>query len=240
MVAAKLKIEPGDAPLYIVANNLRGMIWHISGATERVERFVTDSSNTAVYGLAKERIVFMGRRCLRGTLERACAKRELHNAALEEILGRPFDHFIGGRKMTEVSIPSGKMPKFPDPALVDYYAVSPPGRPDRVPLVLWFSFHKYFPGGVIELELDDVVSDLPLERHEILPGKAGLIQLIAAGKVSLLPNGRYRLEVPIKRLPDQLYHLTFELPDGIPMPEGSIRDLKFYTPRGLCRGRICP
>jgi hypothetical protein len=81
---------------------------------------------------------------------------------------------------------------------------------------------RYSPGGVIAIDPGRVVASLPVERYEVLPEEAGLVQLLEARKLAQNRTGEYLIKKKI-RFPADLYGahaVRFLLLRGVEPPDG--------------------
>jgi Ca2+-binding EF-hand superfamily protein len=78
------------------------------------------------------------------------------------------------------------------------------------------------PGGVVDIDPAAVVSNKPAERYQVLPGIAGLQQLVESGAVSQNGRDEYLIRQKI-RLPPELHGaVKFLLLRGVPAPDGEV------------------
>lgn len=193
--AAHIDIEKGDGPLYIVATSFEAMVWHVTGETSRVAKFVAMSTQAtsngtnraAVGGLSKDRVaVAAAANCLR-YFDNAKSSEGLRAAGeMKGLIGRAADDVVASYGMGKVSLPSGIQnpdAKFPITRLI---SKSGPAT------AMWRESLRYAPGGVADLEVDKIVSPLPVEAYEVLPQQAGLAQLIEEGALEVVGSRRVR------------------------------------------------
>src|SRR5205823_10784421 len=96
-------------------------------------------------------------------------------AAVERATGRPPQFFVAGEAVGTVRLPSGAVSKIersnpdgPVPAGFD-------------PTIYRQEFLTYYPGGVVTIQPESVVSAAKAVRYDVLPGGAGLAQLVGSG-----------------------------------------------------------
>lgn len=85
-------------------------------------------------------------------------------------------------------------------------------------------FRRFNPGGVADIQADQVLAPGLVEDYVVLPGHAGLLQLMNEGRIERLLDGIYLIKKPIARFPAGLTgsgSVTFMLGKGVPMPAGS-------------------
>jgi hypothetical protein len=81
---------------------------------------------------------------------------------------------------------------------------------------------RYYPGGVVEVDPEKVVSSRPVERYDILPNQVGLLQLVQVGALSRNRGGEFLIRKKI-RFPAELHgghSARFLLLRGVPEPDG--------------------
>jgi hypothetical protein len=105
-------------------------------------------------------------------------------------------------------------------------------------------FARYHPAGVVRIDAAAVVANQPAASYEVLPGAAGLIQLMESGAIEKNNRGEFLVKRKI-RYPAGLPGLTdakFLILKGVPMPDGdpgSSVVASEDTGDLVCRGR-CP
>jgi hypothetical protein len=75
---------------------------------------------------------------------------------------------------------------------------------------------------VIELDPRRVVASLPVDRYQVLPQAAGLLQLVRSGALAQNRNGEYLIKQKM-RFPAELtgsHSVQFLLLRGVPLPDG--------------------
>lgn len=193
--SAHVEIEKGDEPLYIVATSFEAMVWHVTGETNRVAKFVaismqaaTNGTNrAAVSGMAKDRVaVAAAANCLRYFNDAKSSEGLRAAGEVKGLLGRAADDVVASYGMGKVSLPSGIQnpdAKFP---MTRILPKSGPGA------VMWRESLRYAPGGVADLDADKVVSPLAVKAYEVLPQQAGLAQLLDEGALEAVGSQRVR------------------------------------------------
>src|SRR5262249_47418876 len=78
------------------------------------------------------------------------------------------------------------------------------------------------PGGVVDVDENAVVSGLPVARYDVLPGPAGLMQLMNSGVLTRTRRGEFAIHRKM-HFPAGLanYPLTFVLLENVPVPDGN-------------------
>ena len=216
--AARLIIEEGDTPLYIMAASYEPMIWQIEGATDRVAQFVTARNRNSgdvgagVTGLPGERVTFLESGCLRYFYKLNSKGGLTAREKWSDIAGRAPDVMHGSYTINSISLPSGESQK-----------KNEPGFDDIINLESEYSAFDFKVDGVAKIHPDTVVAPGPVETYEILPSRAGVQQLLATGHLERTKKG-LRIVKPFARFPSGLtgaHSVKFILPDGMAMPAGN-------------------
>ncbi len=252
-VTSEVYIEPGNKPLFIVAATMKPRIWRFRGGTERVTQFVALSAGTkktgarvGVVGLPKDRVRFLEpESCFRYFTDEKRPETNRAKRIVEIKTGQPVVKLVATYDLTEVALPSGITPPEPDrarrslrvvigeteyevrngkPVLVDREPEADRLRPASVDPATYRNFRRFSPAGVVGIEPDFVVSPKTVERYEVLPEFAGLVELLKDGSLETISNGEYRIVKPIARYPAGLsgaLAVNFVLAEGVPEPKGS-------------------
>jgi hypothetical protein len=173
-----IHIEPGDSPMAIVTMSYRPMVWQLTGSTDRVRMFVpsyNDNSNdqgslpVGVIGLPRDRVAFpKWQQCL-----------PMHNEAedkaatkIADLLGQTPTTILWAGRGGTISLPSKLIrEKIDHPAIRTLPSVGPSAD-------LWRHVQSVHGSGIFDVSIDKVVSARPLQQLGILPGEAGLAQLV--------------------------------------------------------------
>jgi hypothetical protein len=223
-VTARVVIEPGSTPLYIILATYEQTIWRFEGDVGRIERVVLLGYGAqALTGVNPAHVTIptddYSGACFRYFYDTQSPEGVAARGATETALGRPVDVFAGTYSVGAVALPSATTAPSPTPAEV------PPGFDPGVYQRegLWFS-----PGGVVAVDPSQVVAAGPADPYDVLPQGFGLAQLVATGGLEVLDDGSFpttfRIAHPIPRFPAGLYgaHLVrFVLGRGVPMPAGT-------------------
>jgi hypothetical protein len=100
-------------------------------------------------------------------------------------------------------------------------------------------FARNEPAGVVRIDAAAVVANRPAVAYEVLPGAAGLIQLMESGAIEKNRQGEFLIKRKIRwpaRLPDG----KFLILKGVPMPDGDPRGSRVAsedTGDLICKGR---
>lgn len=238
---ARLVIEDGDAPLYVVASSFSPMIWIIEGETDRISRFVTgphmyhlrgqpkgQGAGVGVVGLPKEKIEFLKSGCLKyyskptDSVEGLAAKYD----GLK-IVGRKPDKMVGSYDILSMKVPSGVN-----------------GQRSRRKRSNVTDIYRFSNEGLVVVDPETVIAPKPVMSYEVYPQEAGLEQLIASGQMQAVGNSTFKIVKPIPYFPAGLtgaHGVKFILGEGVPMPGGSPGHSVVYDEEsGKClRGHRC-
>jgi Ca2+-binding EF-hand superfamily protein len=245
--AGRIVIEPGSEPLYVLVATSRPVIWQFSGAVERVERVVLTSATTGpnggdakrqplvgATGISQERVSFFAQSdCMRYFSETPSSESFQATTTVRKALGRSPDVVVSKRSAFGYAIPSGKIESFTkegrQPLIIqksegklniigDASNVIIQTKPSRVQ----DEMKRFHPGGVVEIDARLVVASAVPSPYDVLPDQAGLVQLVAAGKLAENREGEFVVRDKI-RFPAGLHgahSVTFLVPKGIPYPDG--------------------
>jgi len=222
---ARLNIEEGETPLYIVASSYDSLLWVVSGATDRIEKFVIQSEKSGVVGVPKDHIHFAPSKCMKYFYDtkKVTKKHSAARAISNHLGGAEIDHILGAYAIADISIPSGTRPKInrkspegthvstgpgrPDYILTpegpiylnddeDYKKLSGLGRPKNVSSQFWYQYTRYHPDTTLtKIALKDVVSKTNVEYLDVLPQWHGILQLINEGKLEEVKGQRATFRV---------------------------------------------
>jgi hypothetical protein len=212
-----IDIEPGEQPLIILASSGRAIIWQIRGAVGRVDQFIGTSSHVAqslvplvgVVGVPKERVALLKRQCTP-----SYGYSEAFPKSASRILNRPVETVFHGHRFASISLPSGKIDeegKMPAELALPVF-----GRG----VSLWRDLLRKVPGGIAEVSAAAVVSNHPAKSYRILPGEAGLIQLLNTGALQEIRGGGGFLIVKPTDVPAWTHGERLVLADNVPPPNG--------------------
>ncbi len=241
---ATLHIEPGRTPLYLVATALDSIVWRLTGATERVEMMLashTQARGAGITGIAKDKVAFPQIGCLPKYFYKPADGKALRaKAQVQTALAHPVTHLVGKYDIATMQIPSGKMTKSSakarpkgitiiqgdkrylmtkdGPVLLEDSSGQPALK--RVEAML----RRFYPEGIVRIDPSEVHASNGAEAYEVLPQQAGLIQLIAEGKMKRTSDGYFHIIKPVARFPAGLngaHSVKFLIGKGVPMPKGS-------------------
>lgn len=244
---ASIDVEAGDEPLYVVALSYRPMIWRLTGSVGRVEQIVLAAQATeangsrpdarpivGASGLAADKVAFLPKpTCLGDFSEMPSAEAARTIAAVKKETGKDpiiaTDYAVSG-----ISVPSAKLkPPSGGTDVRPSIAFENDGKGFRVDLsgkprmeeagnALESDVSRFYPGGLVEIDPTTVVASGKPVRYQVLPGRAGLLQLVRSGVLGESGKGEFIIKEKM-RFPAGLYgaeSARFILSRGVPAPEG--------------------
>ena len=250
---ATVVIENGTRPLYIFATAYDSIVWKFEGATDRIQHLVVqprstkDGPGAAVAGVDKSKITFVPERaCINGYVKSKSAKDRAKIGTLSTLLGKDIDSFALSYTIKNLRVPQTKdntisnAEEHPYREPVSFSIGENSYQLSATGMVVKGDGHgnsdqqatnratiremmRFRPGGLIPLTSDQVHAAGDVQPYEILPQEAGLLQLMAEGKIEF-DRGTYVITKPITRFPAGLFgahSVKFVLGEGVPMPGGS-------------------
>lgn len=189
---ADLVIEPGDAPLYVVAISEQAMILRVSGAVDRLASLVLVKPSLAVAGPGKDHAAWLEpSRCFALIGRRADWSE--NDGAAERLallaLGRPPEETLRPPRPGRVLVPSGAPAE--DQSFPGALALSV-DHPEAG--ALWRGFLDRFPGGLVEIDPEMTAAPAPLVPAAPPPGRAGLARLVEEGALRLVSEAGWGLD----------------------------------------------
>ena len=199
--AVNVTIEPGDKPLYVIAGAYHSIVWQFTGATERVRRVVLAGYlGQGTTGVPKESVAFVPRdACFRSAYKFEGFEGIVAKRSIERFAGRDDIGYAGAYDIYGVALPSLTL------------AEKPKSR-------------ERFEQPVVMVDPAAVFAATPVAPYAVLPGRAGIAQLLASGALEQIDAGSYRIAKPIPHYPADLggaHSVNFLLGKGIPAPAGS-------------------
>ncbi|TMJ94269.1 MAG: hypothetical protein E6G74_23205 [Alphaproteobacteria bacterium] len=202
--AGSIDIEPGTSPLYVVISSHNPVIWQLSGAVDRIERLVLAGESTGPNQKLPEEIPLIGATGVPAERivflgQPGCMK--LHAGSVIQDEAAAAVRRVAGREPVLIKPQSRKASD----------AASLPHEITR--------FHR---GGIVEIDPRTVIASRPVERYEVMPQEAGLIQLERDGAITRNGDGEFLVHKKI-RFPAGLFgpHVVrFRIEKGVAMPEG--------------------
>jgi len=226
--AVDVRISPGFGPIYLVVVPDRKTVLRFSGWTRRLERVLVLASAqypAGVTGLPRTVVAFADR----GACQVSAAqfydpeRAGPGPAGLARLLGRARPDAMGGAyDPWQLTISGGGV----GARVYEGQDHAPGVEEDWSEEVARFS-----PAGVLPVEAGQLVANVEAAPYRVLPGHAGLAQLVREGKLRRRYD-TYRLLAPIDA-PEGLYgaeSVTFELAPGMPRPRGDIGHSRVVVP----------
>jgi hypothetical protein len=225
--AAKVVVEPGPEPVYLVMASDEPVIWQFSGDTRRIERVVLSSQSLPPHGnvypapplvgatgVPDSKVSFFARTgCIKHSGYHA---ENLRTADLvRQQLGRDTKVATASYNLTSVSVPSGKIERIPSPV-----EAGKPLAELRSPH--WKSYASW-PAGVIQFDPKTVVASRPAVAFKVMPREAGLAQLVDAGAIRQAENGEFIVLKKFSLPPELGLNHVIVVPMGAPVPDGGER-----------------
>lgn len=223
--AGLIKISPGARPLYVILPTSSPVIWTFEGDVRRLQTVVISSKQTGpnssaakngppmggAIGLRKSQIFFPAYvDCMRYFGEHPSRDSVLRIRTIKSQFGRLPDVVAADHSVAGFSLPDGASFK-----------------PKRDDAMGWRNLRTqvglFYPGGVVPMDVSQIISSQPVETYRVLPGVAGLRQLVEQGAlVPLEGHATYRVTRKVT-LPIGLYGAKFAkfiVPSGVPLPDG--------------------
>ena len=105
------------------------------------------------------------------------------------------------------------------------YKIYIPPAPEGYDKMLWERFIKRHSGGIVKIDPAKVVSDAKVENYELLPGLAGIMELIRDGYMEKVDYDNFRIIKDITKFPIGLASggfITFTVAKGVKIPQISV------------------
>ena len=213
-------------------------------AGDAAAREVGPESGAGVIGLAPDVVSFVpAMSCLTPFGSPDDSAAVIAAARLAAQFGRPLDQVMAHSGAGSIALPSGVVRVSArglrghrvlidgkqhivinrKPVLIDDSMdhAQAPGKPSA-DTGLQQKIARSFPEGVMKIDPAEVVAPGPVVAYAVLPGQAGLLQLIEAGLIRRVKDG-FLIVKPIPQFPPGLAggnSVKFILATGVPMPEG--------------------
>lgn len=213
---SEIFVEDGDRPLYVLLSVYGSTVWSFQGDTARISQVaITAHDPQGVMGIEAAKIAFLGRGCL-------ASPSESHDGLTAQ--------FNAQRRVGKgVKVAGEDRP----------YAVSMPSM-QVIPRDT-----GVHPNSVVAIDPMAVVAEATVSTWEVLPGWAGIEQLLANGELEQVEVRTYRIVRPIAHYPAGLYgahSVRFILAPGVPEPAGNVGHSCFLPDEEGTRpshGRLC-
>ncbi|HVT53973.1 MAG TPA: hypothetical protein VHE77_20510 [Dongiaceae bacterium] len=243
---ARIVVEPGDTPLYVVLTSYLGMVWKFEGQVDRLKHVVvmpvegrgTDGkkeswAGAGVLGLPKELVTFTkAGACGKAAYDPASPDAQAMKRQVARLTGAPAVNLIGAYSPQGFSIPSGQAiapQKDHDIVIVggSAYVMTEGEQPKLLTEGLTLKAQEdqmSKSGGIVEVKPEDVIAPGKVETYQVIPSQDGLRYMVEQGILERTDRG-YRLLKPLPRWPAGISGanaVTFLMPKGMPMPAGSL------------------
>jgi hypothetical protein len=204
---ALVVVEPGAEPLHLVLTSRSALIWVFSGAVERVAAVAANAADSfygaprvGVIGIPPEKVhIAAAAYCFptfysgsfrwnadvwagRWTEERRDAEASRPTVdAIERLTGRRADQVVAKLGVSALYLPSDRVDYRLLPSAIELPLLSR-GRS------MWQEFAWHTPGGLIRIDPNKVVSRVAPNPYEVLPGEAGIAQLMDEGALDVVES----------------------------------------------------
>jgi Ca2+-binding EF-hand superfamily protein len=232
-MSARVTIEDGAEPLYVVLVSSAPLIWQFDGAVERVVKALLISNHVGypkplpgiaagVTGLTREVVTFAARTdCIKSFTDTPTIDSTLAVGAVKRRAGLEPDPVVAAERAEHVWLPSGRHERSGEtPRGVKTMQISR-STTQLTDVGVRLEFERDFPAGIIRIDPANVIAGQSAEAYGVLPNRAGLLQLMDEGK--LAPGRGQELIVRDKiRYPaglDSSYR--FRIPKGVAAPDGN-------------------
>ena len=202
----RVRIEPGETPLYVIASTFRDMVWSIEGDTNRITGFVAargqdqgegpNFEGVGVVGLPQDKVAFIDYDCMPYATSTSSPRTARNTEArFERIFGREIDRAISSYTLSSVAIPSGEMISQTARNEIEADAIAAGQTHITADNGIIFSIEsqtefadqtdlfRFAHEGLATVPVNDVVSPMPVTTYDVFPAHAGLVQLLSSGKI---------------------------------------------------------
>ena len=252
---SRVRIEPGETPLYIIASTYEDMIWSIEGDVNRVAGFVavngqfSNFQGVGVVGLPQEKVDFIANGCMPYFTTTSSRAASAAQSKFERIFQRPSDHILSSYTLNSIAIPSGEIISQAARNEIEASAIAAGQSHVTADNGITFNIEsqtefadktqlfRFTVEGLATVPLSEVVSLNPVETYDVFPQEAGLVQLLSSGKIEF--QGRdnsyahsYFIHETFPRFPAGLtgaHSVNFILGNGVEMPSGDIGHSRVYS-----------
>lgn len=256
---ATLEVEPGPGQVFLLLASQRPVVWNLTGDLGRLTRVVVQragirdgSGEAGVTGVTADKVTFLAP----DTCVEAISEYDDELSPIV-VLGpwltwqRTPSLILATNNMRKSFVPSGRVASersFPvanfdlithnelfEP-FGDSFVKSPMDAATVSVLRSYWSGSYGAMEGVFFFKPGEVITSGPEEFYEVIPGAAGVIQLIKNGTLRVLSANRGRphllLTKPIPYFPTGLQtwnNTRVDLAKGVPRPLGEFRGLRVYS-----------
>lgn len=245
---AKINVEAGETPLYLILTSGSPIIWQLTGAVNRLENVVLSGPENdegkimaGATGLSDAKTTFVSSsKCVYQVTKIESVSNIRAWVQSTDLVGTATVEIQGHGKVHELALPSGKNLDQPSKAAAYgkklSYVTSSVGVSDSsghspairqlmagpVNRKLQQVLQRFNPGGVVSMAKEAVSSDVEAQYYELLPKEAGLAQLVAAGKLEPVRFG---------------HRDVYRILDAIRVPSGlaGSHSVSFILPEGVAQ-----
>ncbi len=232
-------VAPGAGPIWLTLLTHKPVIWRFTGAVDRIERAIVSSSATAgekddatlagAIGLPADRITFLPR-CLQAFTDAHSVDGAKTIAAVRRQADRD-PKVAAAYAVSKFLVPSAGLDVMARGGKSTIVVASPTqvhksfgGRLfDVTDMPLAKQLEFAYPGGIVAVDPATVVASRPVFAYDVLPGLAGIAQLLKEGALERNDVGEFVIRRKI-RLPGGMYgahSARFLLLKGVPVPDGT-------------------
>jgi hypothetical protein len=231
-----IEIAEGSDPIYLAVSSYTPMIWRITGHTERVAGFFGAArQGVGVVGLPKDKVTLVG--------DRECIMRfenvspEMEQRLLSQLFNQLPDGISSFYTSGNLRLPddfkqrnnrsaAAVMARRPVTFTLDGLPQKTIGKEIEPTMQ---SLRRFSPGGVADIDPAQVVASGMVERYQVLPQQAGLVQLLQDGSLKAAnphrpSQPRYLVLKEFPRFPAGLagaHSVSFDFPSNMKLPKGS-------------------
>jgi hypothetical protein len=176
---------------------------------------VRASKESGVIGVQRPQVAFVPRNCVRRFQEAGTTEAALAGGELKNLLGRMPDISAAGENVSDIALPSGVVSTIDPRSLFGGMSIFDLVKPSMSREML-----NRFPAGVARIDASQVIGEITARPYEVLPGVAGLDQLVREGAIEHKGWDTYYIKKAI-RLPGDLDMAEFVVLKGVPEPTGT-------------------
>lgn len=224
---ARVTIEPGKEPLFLILTSYDSVVWRFEGDVKRVAGVIVSSyksvgggvSASGVAGVPAAKVSVTSRHCMPYFTQVKSDEAMQMAANVRALSGRSPAEIFASHDVVSVSFPSGMV-------------TTADGR-NQAPVQdgflkrYWDEAMRYWPGGLVQIAPGSIVAakNVAVGRYAVLPSTLGIAQLISNNSLLPLPDSAgFKLVKPIPYWPAEMnggHSTRFVIGAGVPMPSGS-------------------
>ena len=241
----RVNVQAGDEPMHLLLASSSPVIWTLEGAVGRVEGIALAGEQagyaSGVAGIDKSKVTpLKPGTCFpaRGSARKDEATTLAFVQMLTSAGAGKVDVIASGRKTFIVGAPGGETLTRPDER---------PSAPDGTSPQQWKHIVRLWPAGIASIDPGSITATQPVETYDVLPGHAGLAQLVQESVLETEDDRTFAVLKPLRRYPANLdgsMSVIFYQPAAFPLPAGEISGAclleketrKVLAGNGLCQG----